>query len=320
MLRAHSALAPKLEGRDGNWICTMGARVTITVVRNLLALLLCVSAAHAAPIPGPDSGNGERRPGKFIWFELVTDDFASASAFYQSVFGWRFLPLPGAPASYTLVQNDGTRVAGMFVHEPGKSSARGARWLTLISVPDVSAAAHYAVKHGGGIVSAPARIEGRGTHALLRDPEGALFGVLRTQSGDPPDTPVEDGDFFWIDLFAREPGRAAAFYSGLAGYEISQRESNAGFTRLVLQSQGFARAGIVPRPAELKQSGWLAYVLVGDVASTLAKVAAAQGKVLVKPDPKLLDGNVAVIADPLGGVLGIVNWQAEARSATGADR
>jgi hypothetical protein len=64
-----------------------------------------------------------------------------------------------------------------------------------------------------------------------------------------------------------------------------------------------ARGGIVPLPAGLKESGWLRYVLVNDVAATVEKVMAAEGEVLVKPDARLQDGNVALIADPLGGVL-----------------
>jgi predicted enzyme related to lactoylglutathione lyase len=78
--------------------------------------------------------------------------------------------------------------------------------------------------------------------------------------------------------------------------------------RAVLASGGYARAGIAPLPASVKQPGWLPYVLVNDVAATLAKVRAAGGRVLVEPRAELLDDNLAVIADPSGGVIGIVNW------------
>jgi predicted enzyme related to lactoylglutathione lyase len=273
-----------------------------------LCLLPAAGTAGAAQPPGPQGVEGERYPGKFLWFELVTDAPDEAQRFYASVFGWSFRAVPGAPASYTVIENAGSSVGAMFVRPRAQGSARGARWLTLVSVEDAAAAAAYATQHGGSVIAPPATIAGRGTHALLRDPGGALFGVLRTERGDPADSPVADNDFFWVDLFARDPAGAAAFYSGLAGYEVSERESEAGFTRLVLQSQGYARGGIVPLPGELKQSGWLPYVLVDDVPATLRKVAAAQGRVLVQPSARLLDGNVAVIADPLGGVLGIVNW------------
>jgi hypothetical protein len=280
------------------------------------AVLLCAPLlASAAPELGPASEDGARRPGKFVWYELVTDDAPAARPFYEAVFGWRLHAVPGAPAGYTIIENGGNRVAGMFFHARLPGSSRGARWLTLISVPDVAAAARLATQQGGEIVAPPAKVSGRGMHALLRDSEGALIGVLAAQAGDPADTPVADGDFFWTDLFAREPQRAALFYQSLAGYEVSSRPSGAGFERLILQSQGYARAGIVPLPAALKEAGWLPYVLVNDVAGTIEKAIAAQGRVLVPPSSRLLDGNLAVIADPLGGVLGIVNWLGDGEEA-----
>jgi len=274
-----------------------------------VSLLCAAAAAQPAPTPGPQSQDGARRQGKFIWFELVTDNPEAARAFYPPVFGWSFRPVPGAPASYALIENGGDRVGGMFVQPRKDGVTRASRWLPVLSVSDAAAAARYAAQNGGSIVAPVATIPGRGTHALLRDPEGALFGVLRTERGDPADTPVEDGDFFWLDLLAKDPPRAAAFYRGLAGYHVGEREGPSGGNRLVLESQGFARGGVLPLPPGLAQSGWLPYVLVSDVAATLAKVAAAGGRVLVQPDPALLDGKLAVIADPGGGVLGIVDWE-----------
>ena len=67
---------------------------------------------------------------------------------------------------------------------------------------------------------APTEFANRGTYALFRDPEGALFGVLHSDSGDPPDRDFAEigiGDFLWMDLFARDPSGSAEFYRHLAG-------------------------------------------------------------------------------------------------------
>jgi len=272
------------------------------------ALLVVAGAALAAPNFPPIGVPGQSHPGKFIWFDLVTDDLGAERKFYGAVFGWKFRSVDGAPGSYTVIEHAGRNIAGMFVKTPPPDSAHTARWLPLLSVQDPEAAVRYVESHGGKVVVRPASFQGRGTHVLFRDPQGAVFGVLKSQSGDPADTPVADGDFFWLDLLAREPAKAAAFYRDLAGYEVTLRELGAGVTRAVLSSGGYARAGIAPLPAPVKQPGWLPYILVDDVAGTLKKVRAAGGKVLVEPRPDLLDGNLAVIADPRGGVLGIVNW------------
>jgi len=274
----------------------------------IVLLVLAGGAIADEPAFPPIGTAGQYHPGKFIWFDLVTNDLSAARHFYGAVFGWQFRTIGAAPASYTLIEDAGQNVGGMFMHAPPPGATASARWLALISVNDPAQAVRYVEQHGGKVIVPPATIAGRGTHALFRDPEGAVFGVLRSDSGDPADTPVADGDFFWVDLLAPHPAQAAEFYQGLAGYEVSVREVGPGVKRAVLASGGYARAGITPLPAPVKQPGWLPYVLVDDVAATLDKVRAAGGRVLVEPRAELLDDNLAVIADPSGGVLGIVNW------------
>jgi predicted enzyme related to lactoylglutathione lyase len=249
----------------------------------------------------------QRQPGKFAWFDLITSDLTGAQKFYGNVFGWEFRKVGKAPGSYTYVELEGARIGGLLYRAPPEGARRNARWLSLVSVNDARKAARDAEALGGAVLVAPAEVKGRGTHALLRDPQGAVFGVLQPEKGDRPDTPVESGDFFWVDLLTRDPGAAAQFYSGLAEYEVSDGNDSA-TPRLVLSSQGYARAGIIPLPEQVKQPGWLPYVLVDDVPATLARVQQAGGTVLVQPRSDVLDGNLAVISDPSGGVLGIVNW------------
>ena len=116
-----------------------------------------------------------------------------------------------------------------------------------------------------------------------------------------------EGDVFWLDLFAPDPAKAAAFYAGLAGYEVNVGEV-AGRQRTLLSTNGIARAGVAKLPAGAVKPAWLAYVLVADVSGTLARVRAAGGRVVMEPRADLLDGKLAVIADREGGLLGIVNW------------
>jgi hypothetical protein len=273
-----------------------------------MVLLVFTGGAMAASAFPPFGTPGQYHPGKFVWFDLVTDDLNAARNFYGAVFGWQFRTVGAAPASYTVIEHAGRNVAGMFAHAPPKGATNTARWLVLISVSDPAKAVRYVEQQGGSVIAPPATYAGRGTHVLFRDPQGAVFGVLKSESGDPADTPVADGDFFWLDLLARDPKQAAEFYRGLAGYEVSLRELGPGLTRAVLASGGYSRAGIAPLPASVKQPGWLPYILVDDIAGTLKKVRAGGGKVLVEPRADLLDRNLAVIVDPRGAVLAIVNW------------
>src|SRR3954470_23947754 len=98
------------------------------------ALILATWGALASPL-GPDGDAGRRLPGKFVWLDLATQNLTSARAFYGAVFNWKFRDVPGAPASYTLIENDSGKVAGMFRHVAGGGTVH-ARWLAIVSVAD----------------------------------------------------------------------------------------------------------------------------------------------------------------------------------------
>ncbi len=282
-----------------------------------IAVALFTTGAMASPL-GPDGAAGRSLPGKFVWLDLATENPASARAFYGAVFGWKFRDVEGAPASYALIENASGKVAGVFRHERPAGATVGARWLALISVRDAQETARLVRERGGEVLVAPKAVRGRGTHAVFRDPEGAVFGVLAAEGGDPPDTPVEEGDVFWLDLFAADPAKAATFYAALAGYDVDVGDV-AGRRRTLLSTSGIARAGIAHLPAGAGRPAWLPYILVDDVPATLGRVRQAGGRVVMEPRADLLAGNLAVIADREGGAIGIVNWVGDA-GAPGASR
>lgn len=273
-------------------------------------LLAAVCAGSAALAQAPE---GRRHTGRFVWFDLATDDPAGARAFYGAVLGWRFTPVAGAAADYTLIDNGEGRVAGLFRQARPPNAPVGARWLSLISVPDPARSAQRVVQLGGQVLVPPTAVPGRGTHALFRDPQGAVFGVLAASGGDPPDDPVGAGDVFWLDLLTPDPARAAAFYAALIGYELSESAPGELPQRRVLSSEGIARAGIVPLPPAAARPGWLPYILVEDLPAVLQRTRAAGGSIVLAPRDEWLRGQLAVIADPNGGVIGLVDWWAATR-------
>ena len=284
--------------------------------RRCVALFAAIASAIAVAGPlGPDGERGRRHPGKFVWYDLATENVDAAKSFYGAVLGWTFRAVPGAPASYTLIESGGAKVGGLFRQTRPVGAKVGSRWLALVSVRDAGAAAQYVRDKGGQVLLAPVAVRGRGTHAVFRDPQGAVFGVLSTGDGDPADTPVADGDVFWVDLFTTAPLDAASFYSGLAGYEVFPGDASWGRDRWILATENIARAGLVAVAPGKTAPGWLPYILVDDVPGTLQRAQRAGGKIVVAPRADLLGGNLAVIADPLGGVVGIVDWAARTGAA-----
>jgi predicted enzyme related to lactoylglutathione lyase len=275
----------------------------------LISALLPLQLISAAPVLPPlnSTNTGEQLAGKFIWFDLATVDIATQKKFYGDVFGWTYQPVSQSDKQYTIIKNGERNIAGMFQIKPRADAKAGALWISLMSVTDPNNAVATAKKAGGSIRMPVTSMAQRGTFAVLKDPEGAVFGVLKSDSGDPPDRDIQTGEFLWVDLFARDIQRAATFYQKLAGYEIVDDEPNV--QRKFLRSADKYRAGIVPLPDEANRSGWLPYIKVTDVAATLQKVTDAGGHIMVEPDDSLFNGNLAIFADPEGGIVGIVKWE-----------
>lgn len=282
----------------------------------LMALTLSSTVLAAPPLPPLNSQpSGLSLPGKFTWFDLATPEIEAQKSFYASLFGWSFRSPGSSEDGYTLVLNRGQVIGGMFQFEPPSGEQDGAAWIALMSSTDPEQTLQRVKSAGGRVEGEPASVPQRGRHALFRDPEGALFGVLRSDSGDPPDAEVEIGGFLWLDLFTQDVTAMAAFYSGLAPYETEQREIAQGIERTILSAHGMPRASIVPVDEEANRSAWVPYVRVADVAATLEKVVEGGGFAIVPPDEQVLGGNLAVFVDPHGGVTGIVKWDYEEEAA-----
>lgn len=286
------------------------------VVASLTAFLAVTVAATPSPkLPAiSEPASGIQLPGKFIWFDLATPAIQQQQAFYGDVFGWTFQTPFRSEDQYLLVMNNGRRIAGMFSYEPPDGAQDGATWIGLMSVADPDKAAQTVAANGGSVEMKPMQVAGRGRHALFRDPAGALFGVLRSDSGDPVDSQAEIGEILWVDLYARDIDKMVEFYGPLASYDVRDRDVADVVPGKILSANGVARAGMVAVDEEANRTAWVPYVRVEDVASTLERVEAGGGFAIIPPDERLLDGNLAVFVDPNGGVTGIVKWDYEQES------
>jgi uncharacterized protein len=273
-------------------------------------LLLCAPSGFAAKAPAfppltTASGN-PRLPGKFVWADLVTDNVPAAQKFYAQLFGWRFYDMGG----YLIGLNLDRPLCGMFQRPRPKDKPAQPRWIGYISVASVGAAERAVTRAGGRVVAAPAKFPKRGEQAIFADPEGALFGVIKSSSGDPEDFLAEPGDWIWVQLLSRDGRNAANFYRGVAGYEIVENSTTSRLSDYVLTSEGFARATVrtIPKEHESVTPTWLPFVRVKSVADSVAQAKQLGGNVLLEAKPELLQGKVAVVADPTGGAIGLLEW------------
>jgi predicted enzyme related to lactoylglutathione lyase len=277
------------------------------VVTAVLFVAANSGAAEKLALPPLTTVSGSPRlPGKFVWADLVTDDALVAQKFYTELFGWKFYDYGG----YLVGRNDDRPMCGMFQRpRPTEPNAKP-RWFGYISVANVARAEQAVTKAGGKVLAAPKKMPDRGEQAVLADAEGAMFGVVKSSSGDPEDFLADPGDWIWIQLLSRDARKAAEFYQAVAGYEIVDNTQSNRVSDYVLTSEGYARATVrTIRSDDPKvRSTWLPFVRVKNVDESVALTKQLGGKVLVEPKPELFDGKVAVIADPTGAAIGIMEW------------
>jgi len=271
-------------------------------------------AAFVLP-PLTDQPVQEHHPGKVIWAELVTPDLADAKRFYGGLFGWTFEDIRAGRVKYSVARLAGAPVAGLVQRTPPRGRQSQPAWLTFLSIPDVRAAAAVIAAHGGKQLSSPHAYRERGQQAVYADPQGAVFAIMNSRSGDPPDVLAAPGQWIWSALVTRDPGTDAAFYQDVFGYEVfdASQAGESDADHLVLASEEYARASVNPLPASVpSRPHWVDFVRVTDVAAAVAKAAQLGGRVLVAPRQDRHGGRMALIADPAGARIGLLEWTEEA--------
>ncbi len=271
---------------------------------------LAVLLAACAPQSGPGRElalTDEPKYGKFVWHDLMTDDVSAAKAFYGPLLGWSFEDAQrpnGGP--YTLIVSSTGNVVGGIVEvaDPG-GAADYSRWLGYYAVPDVDAAVTATTEAGGEVV-AFARDLGRIARvAAVRDPNGAVVGLITSKMGYPIDPlAIDRGEVAWNELLTEDSAEAAAFYAGLSGSSVREAEGTDG-ERQMLRNEGRDRAGVLQRPSPDLDPLWLTFFAVPDPAAAADSVAGLGGQVLLAPSQALRGGEIAVVTDPTGAVLGL---------------
>jgi predicted enzyme related to lactoylglutathione lyase len=117
-------------------------------------------------------------PGAFCWNVLVTPDERAAGAFYLGLFGWSAEVQDMGGMQYTTFANDGRPAGGMY--QPGAEQAgMPPAWVVYFAVDDCDQAAEQVVALGGAVVSPAHDVPGVGRFAIVADPQGATFGIIK---------------------------------------------------------------------------------------------------------------------------------------------
>lgn len=117
-------------------------------------------------------------PGSFCWGELHTPDTARAGSFYSGLFGWS-LKESTDDMPYTEFGNGGQMIGGMMAMKGIQWEGIPPHWMIYFAVDDCDATAAKAEELGGKPVVQPTDIPDVGRFAVLQDPQGAIFAIIK---------------------------------------------------------------------------------------------------------------------------------------------
>ncbi len=257
--------------------------------------------------------------GDFTWHELMTDDPASAQAFYARIFGWRFEPGEVAGRSYSVIHAGDIAIGGILGLDAGMR-AGGARpvWAGYVAVEALAAAGEDVRRRGGTILMEGLMIPGMGDFALAADPEQLPIYLMEYETAPrAPQWPPAPGTCAWNELAVRDPGAALAFHGGLFGWrqEGELPIGEHGAYRFIYNGARMIGA-VMPVGDTGTPVGWTFYFVVPDIDAAATQVRENGGTLLHEPQ-EIPGGDYSLSAsDPAGALFGMVG----PRIAKGGER
>jgi predicted enzyme related to lactoylglutathione lyase len=119
------------------------------------------------------------------------------------------------------------------------------------------------------------------------------------------------GAFSWTELLTSDPQAASAFYGKLFGWKFDEMNMGGdGGPYRVAKVGDTAIGGIMktPAPAVGMPPMWGVYVTVTDIEATLKQAAALGGKVVAPVMDVPNVGRFAVLADPQGATINVMQY------------
>jgi uncharacterized protein len=119
------------------------------------------------------------------------------------------------------------------------------------------------------------------------------------------------GAFSWSELMTSDPAAASRFYGPLFGWATEVNDMGTGPYH-VIKLGDTSIGGIMGKPPGAPAgmpSMWGCYVTVKDVDRTVAQTRELGGAVLMEPMAVKGVGRMAVIADPQGAALSVIQYE-----------
>jgi uncharacterized protein len=252
--------------------------------------------------------------GSYIWYELMTPDPDAAKGFYDAVVGWDIEPQPSGEMDYRMIRrSDGGNEGGvMRLTDDMKQHGAVPTWLGYIFVDDVDASVASIEQAGGKTYMAAFDIPNVGRIAMVADPQGAPFYVMKPSP--PADNPNAKSDVFspnkigccaWNELCTTDLDAARRFYPEQFGWKLGDVMPMGPMGDYQFIDQGGRMIGAMFAPPG-RQPGWRFCFRVEDLERSTEAVRAGGGEVLSGPVEVPGGGRIVQANDPQGAFFMII--------------
>ena len=253
--------------------------------------------------------------GSFVWYELLTPDPVAAKTFYDAVVGWNIEAQPSGEMDYRMIgRADGGNAGGVMrlTDEMREHGARPA-WLGYVGVDDVDQSVAAIEQDGGKALMAAFDIPNVGRIALVTDPQGAPFYVMRAtplqgQEGNVSDVfrPMGLGSVSWNELATRDLEAAKRFYPARFGWTLGDVMPMGDMGDYQFITHHGVPLGAMMTAAAENHPRWRYYFRVENVDAAKQAVEAGGGTVIHGPQEVPGGDRILIGTDPQGAEFAVV--------------
>ena len=266
-------------------------------------MVLFFSSAFGQTMPMAKLDNETSRKGEIVWIDLITNDARANKKFFSNLLGWSFKN----HEAYDVALSGTKPVSGIIEDQELLKGSKTSYWVVSASVKDAVATAKKIKSKGGKVLSEPMEISGRGTVALVEDPQGAFFSVLENSSGDPKASAPRNGEWMWAELWTSDPKAALSFYADVLSITAKPLGNDGGGEYFILKGDTYEFGGITKIPVKDEAPIWIPVLRVEDAAGIADKAVKLGGSILI--GPTTVAGNkVALITTPSGAPFLVQEW------------
>lgn len=249
-------------------------------------------------------------PGSPIWYELLSPDADASKAFYQQVIGWTIHPADPGGMDYRMIDTGGNDFAGGMMQLTPELQGGGAKpgWLFYIGVDNVDASIATIVAAGGSVRMPAIDLPGVGRMALVADPQGIPFYVMRGASSEASAAfdRTGMGKCNWNELMSPDHTAAGKFYADVFGWSYPDRMSMGEMGDYVFVAVADQQIGAMMTAPPGGPAAWSFYFRVPDIDAAAERVKVAGGSVVMGPHEVPGGERVFGAIDPLGTAFGCV--------------